>query len=98
MHGVKRDPGEAGLTPQSGGIFSGDLMIPAGMSSITLQPLLEAIGLVDSTLDEADRSRAVAGDRTRQLQSSLEHISVDHLEGRLDVQLLERSDVIRVGP
>jgi len=32
------------LIPQSGGIFSGDLMIPSGMSSITLQPLLEAIG------------------------------------------------------
>lgn len=32
------------LTPQSDGIFTGDLTIPAGMSSITLQPLLEAIG------------------------------------------------------
>ena len=32
------------LTTQSNGAFSGDIMIPSGMTSITLQPLLEAIG------------------------------------------------------
>ncbi|MED5267365.1 MAG: hypothetical protein VYB00_00920, partial [Candidatus Thermoplasmatota archaeon] len=32
------------LTTQSNGAFSGDIMIPSGMSSITLQPLLEAVG------------------------------------------------------
>ncbi|MFL2954674.1 MAG: hypothetical protein ACJZ56_04455, partial [Candidatus Thalassarchaeaceae archaeon] len=63
------------LTPQSGGIFSGNLMIPSGMSSITLQPLLEAIGPTmvpivnaeDSTIDppsitaEVDSEPPVAG-------------------------------------